>query len=448
MRSLANSGNSNRIALTSSNRSKNFIDIFAGCGGLSLGFLRAGWQGLFAIEKDQNAFATLKFNLASETSRYQFVWPDWLPKTPHEVKDVLRKHRRQLTHLQGQVDAIVGGPPCQGFSTAGRRDPNDPRNKLVEAYLDFVELVQPSVVVLENVRGITADFKDSQSPTGSINYARWLISSLSRHYSVTSRTLDISLFGVPQKRFRFFVIAVRRDIATHLQGCPFETIDADRVSFLRNKGLFSTPIGAKRAISDLELSRNETFPSRDTNGFQDIGYKGPRTSYQRLMNAGTVGAPQDTRLARHNTEVENRFSALIELCNRDGHLNTSITAETRASFGLKKCAIRVMDPDLPAPTITSMPDDLIHYSEPRILTVRENARLQSFPDWFEFKGKYTTGGLRRRNEVPRFTQVANAVPPLLAEAIGLALMRYLSGYLSSSKSRALQTPLDEIAAHA
>ena len=85
----------------------------------------------------------------------------------------------------------------------------------------------------------------------------------------------------------------------------------------------------------------------------------------------------------------------------------------------------MLDPDGPSPTITSMPDDLIHYRESRTLTVRENARLQSFPDSFVFKGKYTTGGDRRKREVPRFTQVANAVPPLVAEAIGLALIGYL-----------------------
>jgi DNA (cytosine-5)-methyltransferase 1 len=85
-------------------------------------------------------------------------------------------------------------------------------------------------------------------------------------------------------------------------------------------------------------------------------------------------------------------------------------------------ATRVLDPDKPAPTITSMPDDLLHYAEPRTLTVRENARLQTFPDWFAFQGKYTTGGDRRAREVPRFTQVANAVPPLLAELWGEVLL--------------------------
>jgi DNA (cytosine-5)-methyltransferase 1 len=99
----------------------------------------------------------------------------------------------------------------------------------------------------------------------------------------------------------------------------------------------------------------------------------------------------------------------------------------RARFGLKKMALRVLDPDRPSPTITSMPDDLLHYSEPRTLTVRENARLQTFPDWYSFQGKYTTGGHLRKQEVPRFTQVANAVPPLVARAIGEALTDLLKG---------------------
>lgn len=96
----------------------------------------------------------------------------------------------------------------------------------------------------------------------------------------------------------------------------------------------------------------------------------------------------------------------------------------RERHGINKLATRVLDPAKAAPTITSMPDDLIHYAEPRTLTVRENARLQTFPDWFEFRGKYTTGGERRAREVPRFTQVANAVPPLVAEMWGEVLFAY------------------------
>jgi DNA (cytosine-5)-methyltransferase 1 len=139
------------------------------------------------------------------------------------------------------------------------------------------------------------------------------------------------------------------------------------------------------------------------------------------MRSCSLTSITDTRLARHRSEIRARFAKFIEISYAQGRLNKSLSSEIKASFGIKKSAIRVLDPDQPSPTITSMPDDLIHYSEPRTLTVRENARIQSFPDYFEFKGKYTTGGERRKSEVPRFTQVANAVPPLIAEAIGYTL---------------------------
>ena len=92
---------------------------------------------------------------------------------------------------------------------------------------------------------------------------------------------------------------------------------------------------------------------------------------------------------------------------------------------MNRRGVTVLDPNAQAPTVTSIPDEIVHYSEPRILTVRECARLQSFPDWFQFKGKYTSGGMSRKHEVPRYTQVGNAVPPLFAEQIGIALREVL-----------------------
>ncbi|NTV46298.1 MAG: DNA cytosine methyltransferase [Chlorobiales bacterium] len=402
-----------------------FIDIFAGCGGLSLGLMQAGWKGLFAVEHDSNAFQTLHHNLLLEKNELKFAWPDWLPKTPHSVTDVLKDYSSGLASLVGQVDMLVGGPPCQGFSSAGRRDPNDPRNRLVEAYLEFVKIIKPRIVLIENVRGITHDFEATEDNC-KINYAKRIIDSLSTDYTVSSKMIDTSMFGVPQKRHRFFIVAVRSDLIDELKETPFEAIERNRHSFVSSKGIPSVPVSSKTAISDLEVKRNGTLPSRDSNGFEDISYIGPLTSYQRLMNCGWVGLLPDTRLARHRPEIVARFEKIIKICHADGRLNVTLSAELKASFGLRKCAIRVLDPDSPSPTITSMPDDLIHYSEPRALTVRENARLQSFPDWFAFQGKYTTGGDRRRKEVPRFTQVANAVPPLIAEAIGTALAQLLS----------------------
>ncbi|MBS4029667.1 MAG: DNA cytosine methyltransferase [Ignavibacteriales bacterium] len=403
----------------------NFIDVFAGCGGLSLGLMQGGWQGLFAIEQDSNAFETFAHNLTNENSRYPFSWPSWLPNTPHSINDILQSYRTNLAALEGAVDMIVGGPPCQGFSSAGRRDPNDPRNRLVESYLEFVGLIKPKIVLIENVKGITQDFVDTNAADGKINYSKQIIDSLSVDYFVSSRMIDTSAFGVPQTRHRFFIIAIKKELIPFFDENPFDAIEQFRFSFLRLKGIHSIPVSSKSAISDLEIARNGKQPSRDSAGFEEIAYIGPQTSYQRLLHCEFGPSIPDTRLARHKPEIVSRFKKIIELCHADGRLNVTLSAELKASFGLRKCAIRVLDPDNPSPTITSMPDDLIHYSEPRALTVRENARLQSFPDWFAFKGKYTTGGDRRKKEVPRFTQVANAVPPLMAEVIGRVLAKQL-----------------------
>mgnify|MGYP002694371545 FL=1 len=103
-----------------------------------------------------------------------------------------------------------------------------------------------------------------------------------------------------------------------------------------------------------------------------------------------------------------------------------ITPKDNIVSNLNRRGVTVLNRDAQAPTITSIPDEIVHYIEPRILTVREHARIQSFPDWFEFKGKYTSGGSRRKQEVPRYTQVGNAVPPLFAEQIGIAIWEVLS----------------------
>lgn len=397
--------------------------------------MQAGWKGLFAIERDPNAFASLHNNLISGNGhQFKFNWPSPLPQSTLCINDVLGRYRDATRQHADQVDLLVGGPPCQGFSTAGRRDPSDPRNQLVRSYLQLVDLLRPRIVLIENVRGITADFVGQGVRSKPRNYAAWLKESLSMDYDVHTSILDTSTFGVPQRRHRFFVIALRKGCFEG-EMCPFQYVESKRLAFLKAKSIRTLPVPVRSAISDLEVAANGTCPSRDTVGFDEIRYKKPRTAYQRLMNLGAGSNITDTRLARHSTTIAKRFKRIIALCQSSGRLNVSLSPEVRESFGLRKRAIRVLDPDQPSPTVTSMPDDLIHYSEPRCLTVRENARLQSFPDWFEFKGKYTTGGDRRRTEVPRFTQVANAVPPLVAEAIGAALIKYARRYDSFSCSR-------------
>jgi DNA (cytosine-5)-methyltransferase 1 len=131
-----------------------FADAFAGCGGLSLGLMQAGLLGRFAIERDKFAFETFQANLISRGGRFAFKWPRWLPKQPLSIDAVLDKYARDLRRLRGTIDVLVGGPPCQGFSTAGRREHDDPRNHLFLSYLRLVECLQPKAVLIENVRGL------------------------------------------------------------------------------------------------------------------------------------------------------------------------------------------------------------------------------------------------------------------------------------------------------
>lgn len=400
-----------------------FIDAFAGCGGLSLGLMRAGWRGLLAIEKDPFAFETLSANFLSEGSRFSYDWPARIATRPWDIRDLLSTRAEELADLTGQVDLLAGGPPCQGFSHAGRRDARDSRNFLFEAYLQLVELVRPRLVLLENVLGFKHDFRGSDHPAVT-NFAAALAEGLSGDYDLATAVLRADDYGVPQARPRFFLVGARRHTGTAtLVASFFRDLGTEAAAFLLANGLPLRP-RAKGALSDLESDRNGTIPSPDSKGFDAIGYWPPRNAYQRAMRDGHRGPPSGTRLARHRPHIRRRFKELIRYSAEDS-LRITVPASIRAAHGLRKATVRVLHPRRPAPTITSLPDDLLHYSEPRTLTVRETARLQSFPDWFVFKGNYTTGGPQRRRQVPQFTQVANAIPPLLAEQLGLRLLRLL-----------------------
>lgn len=401
-----------------------FIDLFAGCGGLSLGLMQSGWQGLFAIEHERNAFETLQYNLLNKDKNYCFKWPNWFPKKPHSIQETLDHFSPQLLSLKGKVEMIVGGPPCQGYSMAGKRYVNDPRNALYITYMKFVNIIEPKIVLFENVTSITANFK-TEIAGQPINYAANLINDLSKNYYVYWKILNAKDFGVAQSRKRFFAIAIKKDYKPQSSKCPFEILDSLLTKWLLDKGVRQLPVSVKSAISDFEEKFTGKQASQETNNFFELKFKKTRTNYQKILHRGCWGHPGNLRLTNHSKVIENRFKAMISYSENYSRKGKNIAIEFLKPLGIKKTSIRVLFENIPAPTITSRPDDLIHYSEARILTVRESARLQSFPDWFDFKGKYTTGGLRRRIEVPRYTQVANAVPPFVAEALGIALKNYL-----------------------
>lgn len=398
---------------------KYFIDLFAGCGGLSLGLKNAGWRGLFAIERTPDAFKTLKHNLIEKEVVPSFQWPEWLPCQHMTTSELIAGYSKQLKKLRGRVDLIAGGPPCQGFSFAGRRNPNDPRNRLTEEYIQIVEMVQPKYLLLENVRGFKAAFKQ-HGPDEKKVYAEVVKQKLEEiGYQVFHQIVNASKFGVPQPRARFIMIAVRKGLA--VEASPFELLEKLLPEYRKGKGLpAQKDVTVHDAISDLETTGTALIPSVDTKGFQQIEYKKRKLSnYQKLMRekcpAGT--GPNSLRLARHNDETIKRFNKILTIHTK----GKSLTKAELENLGTKKQCFTPLHPDMLSRTITTLPDDLLHYSEPRILTVRENARIQSFPDWFDFQGKYTTGGARRKEECPRYSQVGNAVPPLMAEALGCIL---------------------------
>lgn len=423
-----------------------FIDAFAGCGGLSLGLMAAGCKGMFAIEKSPLAFATLKHNL-TENGDFSFAWPSWLPVQAMTCEDLITTYANEVGKLSGHVDLIVGGPPCQGFSTAGKRNPADPRNKMTEQYLALVGLVKPRFIVIENVAGFNMKFeneKDIELLMGDAkkqSYAEYIAARLTQQgYKVSAGLINCSDFGVPQNRQRFLMICERDDQHSKMPDL-LAALKLSRIEFLTKRGLaFDKPIGTREAISDLEISGRELVPCLDstTPGFKEAVYLQPSTptKYQSLMRRAAPDIiPNSRRLPKHKPDTIKYFKLVQTIC-RPG---VSLSISERKMAGTRKQSTTVLHPDLPAPTVTTLPDDIVHYSEPRILTVRESARLQSFPDWFAFQEKYTTGGKLRKQECPRYTQVGNAVPPLLSEAIGEMLLARLK---SLNESRTNEKPVN------
>lgn len=407
-----------------------FVDVFAGCGGLSLGLMQAGLHGLFAVERDSHAFLTLKTNLVVNRSGPRFRWPDWLPAEAHDIHKLTKDYKQRLLALRGQVDLVVGGPPCQGFSSAGRRDPDDPRNQLFRRYLRMIGLIQPKFLLIENVRGITVEFskkskKKSASKKAPEAYSQKIQRGLKRYgyetFPMLLRSVD---FGVPQFRPRYFMIGVRKDVTSDpdMITNPFDAVPNLRKKFLSDLGLAeSTQVKVRQAISDLRITGTRLQDCADTKGFKEIVYRGPVSNYQKQMHGSMNGhAPNSLRLPNHSEPIVERFTKLVKHARK----GVTLSDEERLKFGVKKQSFVILDKDSPSHTLTTLPDDYLHYSEPRILTVREYARIQSFPDSFAFCGAYTTGGERRKKMCPRYTQVGNAVPPRLACFLGKLLKQY------------------------
>ncbi len=392
-----------------------YIDLFSGCGGLALGLHNAGWQGLFAIEKSADAFKTLHYNQIEKNKN--FNWPSWLEKKNHDINNVLKEHEKKLLSLKGKIKLIAGGPPCQGFSMAGRRRENDDRNKLIDSYIKFVELVEPELLFFENVKGFTIGFKKGNKRGQA--YSTYVVEKLEKlGYDVQGEIVDFSEYGIPQKRQRYILVGSKKGNAKKF----FHQITQNRSNFFLSKKI-NDKTSLSDAISDL-LRSNGTQASPDTKNFEAGVYNKSQSAYQKLMRASkplTNTIADSHRFAKHRKETVEKFQYILE----NGAKNKNISEAIKLKYKMKKRTTVPLCENSCTPTLTTLPDDYIHYCEPRILTVREYARIQSFPDDYEFKAGYTTGGERRKKDVPRYTQIGNAIPPLFGEQAGLVLKRMI-----------------------
>lgn len=402
------------------------IDLFAGCGGLSLGLHEAGWTGLFAIERDPMAFDTLYSNLVSEDAPYKAYesWPEWIDQTPHDIDTFLNDPEiiKSLRSLRGTVTLVAGGPPCQGFSVGGSRNGADERNHLVHRLLEIVDAVRPKIALIENVEGITRAFKSRPREGATRSVADEVVAAFaSLGYTADFGIANASHFGVPQTRRRAVIIGVRNDLDI-LPSDFFRYLEKIREEHLRASGLpLDRAVTAAEALGDL-FNTDNRLPCPDSPKFETSTFKDPVSAFAKNMrkSIATGEVPDSHRYTKHGERI-------LELYKRTHETQPKgrLSKDFLMSMGTKKDKKVLIDPDAPVSTITTHPDEFIHYGEPRNITVREMARLQSFPDDFQFKGRYTINGPRRKFDVARCSQVGNAVPPLFAEAIGRALKAML-----------------------
>ncbi len=459
-----------------------FVDLFAGAGGLSLGLVRAGLEGILAVEASPMAAETYFRNLLERDPN---VWRQHRALPLDEqirgglavapTSQVLQRLDVVRDLLAGHdLDVLAGGPPCQGFSTAGSRNPADHRNQLPFEFLSFVREFQPRLVLIENVPGIAA--RSPKNPIKDTVLAR-LAHSL-RHIHPGYRTLAIQVnaadFGLAQRRPRVVLVAARSDIADgasrswiaaaagdgELVARPWQalgmpTLPTDPGTVLSALGDLGPDGYCLESADDypaaLGLARRLRFSAHDA---PPAGRGEPPPSH-----------PPNHVLRRHGERTVRRFALLLAL--RDLGITSEILtipsdveeedlpplvdqwvsavpvklplryrnialASTRAELrslilelATRKHSQRVLDASGVSGPVLSLPDDHVHHLDPRTLSVREMARLQGFPDRFVFYGRETTGGPRRRHEVPQYTQVGNAVPPPLGEALGTALLDVL-----------------------
>ena len=350
----------------------NVLDLFCGCGGISEGFSLAGFEIAGGIDFNEYATVTFKHNFAKAIV--------------HNI-DISIFPDDQIDKEYGNVDVIVGGPPCQGFSSANRwqKEKEDPRNKLFFEYIRFVQRIHPKVIMIENVRGLLS--RDN-------GYAIKRIQEIlgAAEYNISFQVLDASDYGVPQNRKRAIIVGVRKD---------FKDITFDFTSLVKQDKTTvedaigelyqfeKSPAGAKELKEPANSKLRKYFRNKDNIILdQDIVYPADKVQ-KRISFVPQGGNWKDVPAELWPNNRQNRHSSAYKRLDPSAQSCTIDTGNAHSNY--------------------------FHPLYNRIPTIRESARLQSFPDSFEFQGPRGS----------KYRQVGNAVPPLLAKAVADAIIKIL-----------------------
>ncbi|MBA9084941.1 DNA (cytosine-5)-methyltransferase 1 [Fontibacillus solani] len=398
----------------------NVLDLFSGAGGMSEGFLQAGFKITNACDYSSEAAETYQNRHRQLGYKDSVFFNGDIKKltTPKKMNDFLNGKK---------IDVIVGGPPCQGFSISGKRNKDDPRNVLFLEYLKVVKLVKPKYFVIENVEGILTFKIDKITGISGTIYENDIVPNIIVNeakklgYHVEYRLLNAKNYSVPQNRPRVIFLG---HMIKNVKG---------KIIHLVAPPVFPTPqeniISVEDAISDLRFLTAGKKTSNYDNRYKPTHYQlALRNGLTPNINGNSVPATSLSNhwSSRHTENVVDRFK-MLEHGESIGDLLKRLSSDEYKKYKTKKYRCTKLHPKSVSPTVLTLPDDIVHYDlkNPRILSVRELARLQSFDDSFEFLGKRTTGGNRRRLETPQYTQVGNAVPPLFAKAIARQIMKAL-----------------------
>jgi DNA (cytosine-5)-methyltransferase 1 len=399
------------------------IDLFAGCGGLSLGLEMAGFKPLLFSEINKDAAATYRANRSSDII---------------EIGDIYKFTDSDIKKLKSQwnnagikeVDLVAGGPPCQGYSKIGHRrtfnlEKQDiPSNQLYHQMVRVVEAVKPRMFLFENVSGLLTAKWSRDGENGEI-FRDVLKTFLAiKGYTARWQLVHAKDYGVPQNRPRVLIVGIRNDQGVKLPqaiSCEKTIIKPTAIA----DGLL--PVGPRDYPTIVELLSDLCDPKFEYGGKIEKYSKDPSNEFQRYLRTtlkgkllGKGAILTEHEFSDHKPNIRAKFAHMIAN-------NGEIPLEMRTKKFSQKVLPKSWGKNGPNITACSMPDDYVHYSQARAPSVREWARLQMFPDWYVFKGPRTTGGRRRagdpskdiwERDVPKFTQIGNAVPVELARKVG------------------------------